>query len=115
MWWMAPAGFQRLPTCFTSFFLSSFHSRKHDLSEIRIRSLFSPFGLAPGQLANVPLAFPAHGSQTLSSRSVELVAQGEDAAEYYQHQHARPGHIQQETATLDKDRHDRVTWLRRPK
>src|SRR5258708_24106613 len=40
------------------------------------------------------------------------VAHRAAAAEHYQHQHAKPGHIQQETATLDKDRHDRVTWLR---
>lgn len=56
--------------------------------------------------------FPEHCSQTLSSRSLEPGAQREDAAEHDQHQQARPGYTQQETATLDKDWHDRVEWLR---
>src|SRR6266516_6172405 len=77
------------------------------------RGLGTPLlGLAPARLANVELVLTDHCSQARSSRSWEPVAQRADAAEHSQHHHAKPGHIHQETATLDKDRHDRVAWLR---
>jgi len=51
------------------------------------------------------------GSLVRGSGTCGFLRQRTDAAEHDQHQHVEREYLQQEIATLDKDRHDRVKWL----
>jgi hypothetical protein len=82
-------------------------------SEVKERGLGPPASWprtrsARANSTRVPRAL-LPGSLGESSGTCGFLRQREDAAEQDQHTHAKPGNIQQETATLDKDRHDRVT------